>query len=76
MNALKRAYRDPIARIQYSLKALITNFCTTIKKTIYKQVNYFAQLAFLIYFWADRYVLPDVEVLSGVIRSHCNYWCI
>ena len=33
-----------------------------------QQVNYIAQLAFLIYFWADRFVLPDVEVLSGMLR--------
>ncbi|MGE8571921.1 MAG: GGDEF domain-containing protein [Acinetobacter amyesii] len=65
---IERALSDPIARIPAQFKNAYYKFLYYNQKDYLKQVNYFAQLAFLIYFWADRYVLPDVEMLSGVIR--------
>ncbi len=65
---IENALRDPIARIPSQFKSAFHKFLYYNQKKYLQQVNHFAQLAFLIYFWADRYVLPDVEVLSGVIR--------
>lgn len=33
-----------------------------------QQVNHIGQLAFLLYFFADYFVLPDVSLLSGIAR--------
>ncbi len=65
---IENALRDPIARIPSQFKSAFHKFLYYNQKKYLQQVNHFAQLAFLIYFWADRYVLPDVEILSGVIR--------
>lgn len=65
---IEAALLDPIARIPPQYKNVYHKFQYLNQKNYLKQVNYFAQLAFLIYFWADRYILPDIEILSGMIR--------
>ncbi|WP_228145820.1 GGDEF domain-containing protein [Acinetobacter sp. ANC 5054] len=65
---IEAALLDPIACIPARFKDAYHKFLYFNQKQYLRQVNFVAQLAFLIYFWADRYVLPDVEVLSGMIR--------
>ena len=47
-----------------------------------RQVNYIGQMIFLLYFFVDYFVIPDVSLLSGIIRVLTvtlalvgNYFC-
>ncbi|MDO5542208.1 MAG: diguanylate cyclase [Acinetobacter sp.] len=65
---IEQALKDPVLKIPEPFKENYYLFQYQNQKNYLQQVNYIAQLAFLIYFWADRFVLPDVEVLSGMLR--------
>lgn len=65
---IENALKDPIAKIPAVFKHNYYQFQYRHQKSYLKQVNYVAQLAFLIYFWADHFVIPDVSTLSGMTR--------
>ena len=65
---IESAINDPIARIPSQFKNLYYQYQNNHQRTFLKQVNYIAQLAFLIYFFADWLVIPDMTLQSGLAR--------
>ncbi|WP_160243632.1 GGDEF domain-containing protein [Acinetobacter indicus] len=66
--ALEQALQDPAARIPPQFEDYFYKFQTIHQKLYLQQVNHIGQLAFLLYFFADYFVLPDVSLLSGIAR--------
>lgn len=65
---IQHALHDPIARIPRRFQQGFYQYQYFHQKRGLLLSNHLAQLAFLLYFWADRFVLPDVATLSGIIR--------
>ncbi len=65
---IEKALSHPIACIPKKFKQAYHDFQYIQQKQYLLQVNCLAQLAFLIYFWADSFIIPDVSILSGSIR--------
>lgn len=65
---IQHALNDPIARIPQRFQQGFYQYQYCHQKRGLLLSNHLAQLAFLLYFWADRFVLPDVATLSGMIR--------
>jgi diguanylate cyclase (GGDEF)-like protein len=65
---IESALSDPIARIPSHFKDFYYQYQNNHQRHFLKQVNYIAQLAFLIYFFADWFVIPDMVLESGLAR--------
>jgi diguanylate cyclase (GGDEF)-like protein len=65
---IESAISDPIARIPSHFKDFYYQYQNNHQRHFLKQVNYIAQLAFLIYFFADWFVIPDMVLESGLAR--------
>ena len=65
---IESAISDPMARIPSHFKDFYYQYQNIHQRNFLKQVNYIAQFAFLIYFFADWFVIPDMSLQSGLAR--------
>jgi diguanylate cyclase (GGDEF)-like protein len=65
---IHQALADPIARIPKVFQTFYYQYQNLNQRHFLKQANYFAQFAFLIYFFADLFVIPDLALVSGIAR--------
>jgi diguanylate cyclase (GGDEF)-like protein len=65
---IEHALADPKARIPPHLDSYYYDYQNCHQRHYLRQVNLIGQLAFMMYFFADYFILEDVTLLSGLIR--------
>ena len=65
---LESALQDPLARIPFGFQDFYYQFQNIHQRQFLQQVNFIAQLAFLLYFFADAVIIADMSIASGLIR--------
>ncbi len=65
---IEQALTDPHARIPAPFQQYFYDYVYTHSHQNLRQINYLAQIAFLLYFFADILIIPDMFFMSGLIR--------
>lgn len=65
---IEQALLDPHAPIPAQFHTYFLNFLYARNRSILKQFNYLAQISFLLYFFADILIIPDMILISGAFR--------
>ena len=65
---IEQALADRSARIPPLFRQYFYDYMYADNHHDLRQVNYMAQIAFLLYFFADIFIIPDIFFLSGVSR--------
>lgn len=65
---IEHALSDPKAKIPPYLESYYYDYQYCHQHNYLRQVNLIGQLAFMMYFFADYFILQDVTLLSGLIR--------
>ena len=66
---IDQALQDSRAKIPASLEDYYFSYHNHHQRHHLLQINFLAQLAFMLYFFADYIILQDVTLLSGILRS-------
>lgn len=69
---IEQALADRKARIPAAFQQAFLNFQYAQQRFFLRRINYIAQLVFLLYFFADRFILPDVYIASALLRIGCS----
>lgn len=80
--AIETALQHPTAPLPPKFEAHFDQYQYLHQRRYLRQVNYIGQMVFLLYFFVDYFVIPDVSLLSGIIRVIAvtlalvgNYFC-
>lgn len=80
--AIETALQHPSAPLPPKFEAHFDQYQYLHQRRYLRQVNYIGQMIFLLYFFVDYFVIPDVSLLSGIIRVLTvtlalvgNYFC-
>lgn len=65
---IEDALADPYARIPLQFRAYFLKHQYAHQLPYLRQVNYIAQITFLLYFFADIFIIPDMMFWSGLSR--------
>lgn len=65
---IEQALIDPHACIPAPFQQYFYDYVYTHSHQNLRQINYLAQIAFLLYFFADILIIPDMFFMSGLIR--------
>ncbi|WP_216935925.1 MULTISPECIES: GGDEF domain-containing protein [unclassified Acinetobacter] len=65
---IEQALTDPHARIPAPFQQYFHDYVYTHSHANLRQINYLAQIAFLLYFFADILIIPDMFFISGLMR--------
>ena len=65
---IEQALTDPHARIPAPFQQYFHDYVYTHSHRNLRQINYLAQIAFLLYFFADILIIPDMFFISGLMR--------
>lgn len=65
---IEHALADPYARIPQQFHQSFYDYLYRHTHQQLRQVNFLAQIAFLLYFFVDLFVIPDLSILSGFVR--------
>lgn len=65
---IEQALTDPHARIPAPFQQYFYDYVYTHSHQNLRQINYLAQIAFLLYFFADILIIPDMFFISGLMR--------
>lgn len=65
---IEQALTDPHARIPAPFQQYFHDYVYTHSHHNLRQINYLAQIAFLLYFFADILIIPDMFFISGLMR--------
>lgn len=65
---IEQALADPYARIPTQFRSYFLKHQYTHQLPYLRQVNYIAQITFLLYFFADMLIIPDMFFWSGLSR--------
>ncbi|MGE8522743.1 MAG: diguanylate cyclase, partial [Acinetobacter pseudolwoffii] len=65
---IEQALTDSHARIPAPFQQYFHDYVYTHSHTNLRQINYLAQIAFLLYFFADILIIPDMFFISGLMR--------
>ena len=65
---IEQALTDPHARIPAPFQQYFYDYVYTHSHQNLRQINYLAQIAFLLYFFADILIIPDMFFMFGLIR--------
>ncbi len=68
---IEQALADRKARIPADFQQAFLNFQYAQQRFFLRRINYIAQLVFLLYFFADCIILPDVYLQSALLRLSC-----
>ena len=69
---IEQALADRKARIPAAFQQAFLNFQYAQQRFFLRRINYIAQLVFLLYFFADCFILPDVYIASALLRIGCS----
>jgi diguanylate cyclase (GGDEF)-like protein len=69
---IEQALADRKARIPADFQQAFLNFQYAQQRFFLRRINYIAQLVFLLYFFADCFILPDVYIASALLRIGCS----
>lgn len=80
--AIETALQHPTAPLPPKFEAHFDQYQYLHQRRYLRQVNYIGQMVFLLYFFVDYFVIPDVSLLSGIMRVFAvtlalvgNYFC-
>lgn len=68
---IEQALADRKARIPADFQQAFLNFQYAQQRFFLRRINFIAQLVFLLYFFADCIILPDVYLQSALLRLSC-----
>ena len=69
---IEQALADRKARIPADFQQAFLNFQYAQQRFFLRRINFIAQLVFLLYFFADCFILPDVYIASALLRIGCS----
>lgn len=69
---IEQALADRKARIPADFQQAFLDFQYAQQRFFLRRINYIAQLVFLLYFFADCFILPDVYIASALLRIGCS----
>ena len=69
---IEQALADRKARIPAAFQQAFLDFQYAQQRFFLRRINYIAQLVFLLYFFADCFILPDVYIASALLRIGCS----
>ncbi|WP_374573700.1 diguanylate cyclase [Acinetobacter sp.] len=69
---IEQALADRKARIPAAFQQAFLDFQYAQQRFFLRRINYIAQLVFLLYFFADCFILPDVYIASALLRVGCS----